>query len=341
MIKILALTLLVIATSCSTEYICEELGKPTAIANYRGVYNLDTKGLNDIGQFIKQGDCISVLDFTASNCITNISLKTKTVDKQIISESGLSKAIFNNISANGRGLSVLDALSGKLFYTEEYVNTRATSNVPYIQLPKDKLHYAAAIIADKSISIGRYNQGRYLLYSHTDNKERYFLTHTQHPDYPLLDNSQLGSLYASSQIRVKPDQTAFVVADRYSGLMDICKIVDDEIIRVCEKIFHVPSIDITNQGEIVYERSNRFGFTDITTNDDFIFAIYSGKTYKQYSVSCQQCTRLLQYNWEGELIESYELTNPVSSISYDYTTNKLYALESESQNIVEINLETV
>ena len=83
-----------------------------------------------------------------------------------------------------------------------------------IQLPKDQKHLQVARAGKFIIATGLYAQGRYLLYTPETGEADYQGSYPEHPVYPDIQESTKSILYASTVLKVSPDQQSFVCADK-------------------------------------------------------------------------------------------------------------------------------
>lgn len=68
------------------------------------------------------------------------------------------------------------------------------------------------------------------------------------------------------------------------------------------------------------------GYKDVIASDKYIYALYSGRTYKDYKLSCNECESLYVYDWTGKFVRLYKLDVPVTHICLNEQQNKLYAI---------------
>ena len=111
-----------------------------------------------------------------------------------------------------------------------------------IQLP-DSLNTLRAIRAGNYIiATGLYTQGRYLLYDLDTKTFGFHLSYPEHPVYPALREDTKAILYASTVLKVRPDNRYFVCGDMYSGNLEFCRITGDHIDRIkayCLSLIHI------------------------------------------------------------------------------------------------------
>ena len=136
-------------------------------------------------------------------------------------------------------------------------------------------------------------------------------------------------MFASNVLKVRPDNKAFVCADMYSGIMEICSIRDGEIFSVKQLCYHYPKVRIQKQKSsktpvVAYSRDNLFGFTDVFTTQDRIFAVYSGKTFRQDKRNVFEGSFLMVFDWNGNLLKSFELSVPLTLLKYNEEEKSIF-----------------
>ncbi|MEG2555471.1 MAG: BF3164 family lipoprotein [Odoribacter sp.] len=290
--------------------------------------SLKDMGIDRATGLVKQGDLITIGDRRAANNVVSIDLNTNKAVHFFPRGRKMNEAVcINNLAGSEQAVTALDFQTGKLLENQTGPTTRS-SEAKTIQLPSDKQHFSAVKAGDVVISTGMYEKGRYLLYTPEDSSAHYFLSYPEHPDYPNIQETTKGILYASSILKVRPDNGAFVCADRYSGIIDICRISGNCISRIRELDFHYPKVMISEIGipDVTYYTTNQLGFTDVSVSNESIYAIYSGKTYRQSKEKFQQCSVMLQFNWEGNLIKAYNLGAPLTDICYDNVDKAIYGI---------------
>lgn len=196
-------------------------------------------------------------------------------------------------------------------------------------LPEGKLHIAAVKGRDFVISTGIYEEGRYFYSVQNIEESKYCLSYPLHSSFPDIAEKTKAILYASVVLRLSPDEKAFVCADMYSGNIEFCKIEGGDIISVKQLCFHLPDVKIKGRENVIYKRSNQMGFSDITVSRDRVYAIHSGKTYLKNNVDFMDCNELLEFDWEGNLLNTYNLKKSVTNILYNEEKHMLYAVKNE------------
>jgi hypothetical protein len=83
---------------------------------------------------------------------------------------------------------------------------------------------------------------------------------------------------------IKPDLTKFVAINFNNGVVNINGIERDSIVNLKQLDFHYQDIRVmgdSSNPRVVTKRSNKNIFFDIAASDTHIYAIYSGKSFKE------------------------------------------------------------
>ncbi len=131
---------------------------------------------------------------------------------------------------------------------------------------------------------------------------------------PEAVNLQFRHQGYQNSIRVKPDLSRVAVAYRYASRLDIYDHDSGSTRIVRWKDMFGPSFN-TDLGRASQfsESDRRYGYVDVATSRDYIFALYSG--YADGEVPDAAFGRFVHvYSWEGELISVYSLDRPAVAI---------------------------
>lgn len=286
----------------------------------------------------KWGDNLVLGRYNAEYAALSIDLQTKS--RQNLLPVSRNRKEKNGISAcnvrDNEQFSTFNFRTGQLSENSAARTRSGEASSTTIQLPKGQQHLQAVKAGSFIIATGLYEQGRYLLYSPENGTADYQLSYPAHPVYPSIQEKTKSVLYASSVLKVRPDNQAFVCADLCSGNIEFCRIVGERIEQTKSHCFHHPKVYINEKKnpDVSYSRDNKMGFTDISVSDDRVFAIYSGKTYRETGSRTQQCRKLMVFDWEGNLLNTFDLDSPLVNISYDKGENTIYGLAYKPEPVL-------
>lgn len=132
-------------------------------------------------------------------------------------------------------------------------------------------------------------------------------------------------------LKVKPDKSKFVLACRYSDMLNVYNIDGTPVLTYrTNKPFKPKMIVQSIGGGIVMAQNDEtiLGFTDVAVSDDYIFGLFSGKSRKEKDPS--YCNEILQFDWSGKLLMRYFFEVPLVSITFSNEEQALYMFIMES-----------
>ena len=157
---------------------------------------------------------------------------------------------------------------------------------------------------------------------------------------PTLTDTLKSAFYASNTLAVKPTLERLACANMQTGCLDICEINGNELIRVNEVHLTPAKVKFNRHRPkgrglvhpVNYSKYHIFGFCDLAVSDDYIYALYSGRTLKQHNLDVDKGKTILVFDWNGSHVRTYRLENACSSISYSAEENTIYALSQENNH---------
>lgn len=253
-----------------------------------------------------------------------------------------------NLHLNGNTVSSLDFGTGRLVEIDLTHCTEADYQPVFTSLTANaKTPLGAVRAGNRIISTGLYTKGRYCSSVPASNDDSFSVAYPTCA-LPTLPDSLKSIFYASNCLALHPAQTRLACANMQYGCLDLCDIEGAQLTRVNEVHLNRPGISIQSRrprGQktwypVAYTRNNLFGFCDLTVSENYIYALYSGRTYRQHKSDVDKGQTILVFDWNGSHIRTYHLSNSCSSISYDPTTDAIYALSHENgkSEIITLNL---
>ncbi|WP_292269195.1 BF3164 family lipoprotein [Butyricimonas sp.] len=304
------------------------------------VTNLHEFGITTPLKITKHGDLLAVERRYEENNLSLIDLSNRTTRDWLPFGKGENEAYtIDNLSVNEQGeLSVFDFETGKLHRHNPKALSRSAAH-PLVLAEGTNTHLSAIQGDGFVISTGLYEQGRYRFYSLDDGSESYAVPYPVHPAYPELSDYGKSILWASTVLRLRPDNKAFVCTDIRSGQLDICRINGNTISLVCRHTYYYPHVDI-NDGkypDVAYYSDNVTGFREVAVSNERIYVLYSGKTYKEYGQKIINSSTLLVFDWNGTLLNNYTLPEAANYLAFDTEENLLYGTTPDAK-LVQFNL---
>ncbi|WP_455591635.1 BF3164 family lipoprotein [Bacteroides sp.] len=123
----------------------------------------------------------------------------------------------------------------------------------------------------------------------------------------------------------------FVFVTSHARQIYLYKVTSDgNIIKTGEIIDsyaqYVPDYSTKGSYSVAFDSEVPECYKDVIASDKYIYALYSGRTYKDYKLSCNECESLYVYDWTGKFVRLYKLDVPVTNICLNEQQNKLYGI---------------
>lgn len=158
-------------------------------------------------------------------------------------------------------------------------------------------------------------------------------TFALYPQIEEIKDSRLiqEKMFDNLQIAVRPDCKRMVSGTHCGAYMGIYSLENDSIVLLKENRYHVPKLYIKLYSQpgaysIHSYEDNVTGFTDMTSSQKRIYALYYGRKFS----SKDDLYYIIEYDWDGNLLKLYKLSKEIIDIQYDLTDNKLYLLYGDS-----------
>ena len=155
-------------------------------------------------------------------------------------------------------------------------------------------------------------------------------------DYPFeaemsnWSKDMLGMVFQAELI-VNQSKKKIAVFNYASPNWDIIDFSNDSLMVINQFHLAVPVFnDLSSQDGNVSRRSvvrkseNIEGFKSISSNKGAIYSLYSGRTYKKHKDDAYVSNIVLVHDWNGNIINKYELQEDVKAISISEDNNHLY-----------------
>ena len=312
---------------------------------------IDLESLDIISpsKFVKKGRLFAILTPNSAYRFAIYNSETGDVTRLVPAGRNEGEGMYYiSLTLKGDTVSAFDFETGRLVEIDLNAYTTTGYQPTFTDLKTGgKTPFGAIRLDERILSTGVYTQGRYCISQPTG-------TDSYSVDYPLCADTTMSDtlksiFFASNTLAVNSDLNRLACANMQTGCLDICEIEGNELERIHELHMTKAQGKINKQRPrgrgyvhpVSYNRNNVFGFCDLTVSDDYIFALYSGRTLKEHNLNVDKGKVILVFNWNGSHVRTYRLTNACSSISYDATENAIYALSQKNNKseIIRLDLE--
>jgi hypothetical protein len=84
---------------------------------------------------------------------------------------------------------------------------------------------------------------------------------------------------------------------------------------------------------------NEYGCVDLYAKDQYVYMLYSGKTFNKYQEKMGEAERLRIYNWQGNLLKEADIDFPCKNLCVSADDSFLWVIaEIPEPTIVAYNL---
>jgi hypothetical protein len=165
---------------------------------------------------------------------------------------------------------------------------------------------------------------------HYYNKEDSLLSSLDFPEFPGADfsNIEKSLIYLSTLSAIKPDQTMVASVTQKAGVLSIAECTKEALRSKILRCYFPPIVVPVSNGSgisVAYTRDSKVGFCNIDCDDDYIYALYSGRT-QESPYEAFYCSYILVYDWEGNPVKCLFLEKPLFSMGYDRENNMIYGI---------------
>jgi hypothetical protein len=192
------------------------------------------------------------------------------------------------------------------------------------------------------VGMGPHPDEMFVLYDSLGHKIKSFF------EFPFRDADErriknpLRAMAYQGRTAVNPSGTKLVYAASYADVIHFYTITDNDIQlikkrenRFCE---YIPE----EQGGGVSARlspTNRNGYIDLYATDQYVYLLYSGKTFQEHKEKARESNQLLIYDWEGNLLKEAILDISCKFLCVSPDDKNMWAIaEIPEPTIVQFNL---
>lgn len=182
------------------------------------------------------------------------------------------------------------------------------------------------------VSVGMLKDGRLGVFEKGTN------TYSEQMEYPENEEIQpLGYMHKGvifSRTLMASDNDGKQIVSACFGLIDFYSISDDGQLTLRKSNhYHFPQFEIgTNGPAIAFKKEEKIGITGLCADENYVYALYSTRTFEEYGERAYNAPYLLVWDWSGELVKIYNL--PVALYGFAISGNIIYGLSREESPIV-------
>ncbi|WP_456429177.1 BF3164 family lipoprotein [Rhodocaloribacter sp.] len=145
------------------------------------------------------------------------------------------------------------------------------------------------------------------------------------PDIPVVVRQHA---YRST-MKANADRTILVLANRFSDRLEFYKSNGDKMfdVRGDEMFDPIYGVGINIEGNSIMKTGEnlRYGYVDLSTTRNFIYALYSGRKRSDFPGAANWGNTIHVFTWSGKLLHSYKLDRDAIAIVADDEDGFLYS----------------
>jgi hypothetical protein len=155
-------------------------------------------------------------------------------------------------------------------------------------------------------------------------------------DYPVNNDHLPDPIFTESyqgRLLIRPDLRKFVIACRLADRLSIYDVKGEHISTYRSDCPFEPIIGVDQTPDFFIMSQNqetKIGFPAITVSNEFIFALFSGKSRKYLNPTFSNI--VYQLTWTGKLVDIYETDLPIIDLEWSEFHNCLYVFATDKNN---------
>jgi hypothetical protein len=122
----------------------------------------------------------------------------------------------------------------------------------------------------------------------------------------------------------------FAYAIRNAKQVHLYKMENNRIVKIGEVIegyaHYEPNMASEGGYGVAHKGEYPKSYMDLAVTDKYVYALYSGRSFKEYKLSCYECETIYVYDWAGKLVNTYRLDVPIVQFCIDEDENMIYAI---------------
>jgi hypothetical protein len=289
---------------------------------------------------IKTGDNYVIYNQTHKNIISYIDVLNNEVLHGVKRGEAPDEIISPSSFQENNGNLLLYDIARKIFYKVN-IEDQQIAITEQNRLPVQERLFVTNLFLSGVIASGIFEDSWIRLY----NEAGSVVSSLSFPDFSetrQLTGIEKSSLYISSIIASSPDQSRIVCTTPNAGVLSFSKVNEDGIEEYKRLQYGSPLIKAprtAGASSITFDRNNMVSFCGLSCENDYIIALYSGRTFNSHGMSSHHCEHILIYDWDGNPTNHFLLEKPLYSLGYDRENKIIYGIGYDPEGaIIEYDL---
>lgn len=178
------------------------------------------------------------------------------------------------------------------------------------------------------MAIGPFEQGRYRVSDSLGENHRYRFDYPQDPDHKNVPNKFKSKAYQGN-FCLQLNGNYFAFGALNSGILEFFQATQDKILKIKDWHFYYPEYRIKpdpNRISAPVSPDNKFAFTAMSGTENYLYILYSGRTFREYQSRIIYSRDLLVFTWSGKPVLRYSLDREIWAFSVDEKDQTLYGI---------------
>lgn len=183
------------------------------------------------------------------------------------------------------------------------------------------------------IATGPFEEGRYRVTDKSLKKHQFKYDYPKDTDKHRVSRPTKSMVYQGNFI-LQPNGKHFAFATGSCGIIEIFQSKDKTIQKIKNHHFYNPVYTVESEKDMrapLNAKKNRNGFVDLSATKEYLYALFSGRTFYEYREKYAYGKNLLVFDWKGKPIKQYKLNKAVRCISVADNNKTMYAIASLPQ----------
>lgn len=202
--------------------------------------------------------------------------------------------------------------------------------------PQEKIEFSESYLMPvqiqnkQFIATGPFEKGRYRISDSSCSNHEYKYGYPYDPSKKNVSN-QTKSLAYQGKFTIQPGGNHLSFSTTNCGVLEFFRVNKNSIKKIKEHHFYNPDYEAKSNTSAPLSGENKMGFTGRSATKDYLYLLYSGRTFIKYRNQFLYGNIMLVFNWNGEPVKYYKLDKAVRSISVTDNNKTLYAYASLPQ----------
>lgn len=198
----------------------------------------------------------------------------------------------------------------------------------------DRHFYRFLDLQDWVVGIGLLKGGRFGIYKKENNAYTEQMVYPENEEISRLGDMHKGILY--SKTIMGSDMSGKNMVAACFGLIDFYSISEKGELKLKKSHHnHFPKFETRTTGTAIsYKKEDKIGITGLCTDKNYVYVLYSDKTFEEQGMDAYNASCILVYDWNGLPVKQYNLSVPL--YGFTVANNMIYGLSRKRNPMVYI-----